>query len=178
MTLADETEQSLDLESFDLYRSPMTPPTDEPIGLFVTRTAKTLSRSFDAALADRGGSLASWLVLTSLVGGIHRSQRSIAAEVGVEGPTLTHHLNRMEIDGLVTRQRDPENRRAHQVELTDQGHAAFRSLLGAVQVFDQCLRADFTDEELLALRQLLGRLAANATAGATEPRGHERKEPR
>jgi MarR family transcriptional regulator, transcriptional regulator for hemolysin len=156
----------------------VTPPADEPIGLFVARMAKILNRSFDAALADRGGSLASWLVLTSLVGGMHRSQRSIAAEVGVEGPTLTHHLNRMEIDGLVTRQRDPQNRRAHQVELTDQGHAAFRSLLGAVQVFDQRLRADFTDAELLALRQLLGRLAVNATARETEPRGHQRKGPR
>jgi MarR family transcriptional regulator for hemolysin len=156
----------------------MTPPTEEPIGLLVTRTAKTLSRSFDAALADRGGSLASWLVLTSLVGGMHQSQRSIAAEVGVEGPTLTHHLNRMEADGLVTRQRDPQNRRAHHVELTDEGHAAFRSMAGAVQAFDKQLRADFTDDELQTLRRLLRRLAANATDGATEPRGHERKEPR
>lgn len=104
----------------------------------------------------------SWLVLTSLVGGLHRSQRSIAAEVGVEGPTLTHHLNRMEGDGLVTRQRDPQNRRAHQVELTDRGHAEFRSLVGVVQTFDERLRAGLTDAELATLRQLLQRLAANA----------------
>lgn len=155
----------------------MPAPPEAPIGLFVTRSAKTMSRAFDAALADRGGSLATWLVLISLVDGMHRSQRAIAAEVGVEGPTLTHHLNRMEVDGLVTRRRDPQNRRAHQVELTDAGHAAFRSLLGAVQAFDARLRADFTDEELLTLRQLLGRLAANA-AGAAEPRGHESEEPR
>ena len=121
------------------------------------------------------GPLASWLVLTSLVGGSHRSQRSIAAEVGVEGPTLTHHLNRMEVDGLVTRQRDPQNRRAHQVELTEQGHAAFRSLLGAVQIFDERLRADFTDAELLTLRQLLQRLAANAAAPIPASRGHEKR---
>jgi MarR family transcriptional regulator, transcriptional regulator for hemolysin len=154
----------------------VTIPADEPIGLLVARTAKTLSRSFDAALADRGGSLPSWLVLTSLVGGLHRSQRSIAAEVGVEGPTLTHHLNRMELDGLVTRQRDPQNRRAHQVELTDQGHAEFRSLLGAVQTFDERLRAGFTAAELATLRQLLQRLAANAAARDPEPGGHDRKE--
>ncbi len=151
---------------------------DEPIGLLVTRTAKILSRAFDDALADRRGSLATWLVLTSLAGGSHRSQRSIAAEVGVEGPTLTHHLNRMELDGLVTRKRDPQNRRAHQVELTDEGLAMFRSLLGAVQLFDERLRAGFTDEELLTLRRLLRRLAAGAAAGTPEPREHERKEPR
>lgn len=156
----------------------MTAPTEEPIGLLLTRTAKTLSRSFDDALADRGGSLATWLVLTSLMGGSHRSQRSIAAEVGVEGPTLTHHLNRMELDGLITRQRDPENRRAHQVEPTDEGRATFRSLLGAVQIFDERLRAGFTDEELVTLRRMLRRLAANAATRTPEPRAHERKEPR
>jgi MarR family transcriptional regulator, transcriptional regulator for hemolysin len=156
----------------------VTPPTSEPIGLLLTRTAKTLGRAFDDALAERGGSLASWVVLTSLAGGLHRSQRSIAADVGVEGPTLAHHLNRMELDGLVTRQRDPQNRRAHQVALTESGRTAFRSLLGAVMAFDEQLRADFTDAELWTLRRLLHRLAANAAAAAPEPRGHDRKEPR
>jgi MarR family transcriptional regulator, transcriptional regulator for hemolysin len=163
----------IDIESFDIYHLRMTAPSEEPIGLLVTRTAKGLGRSFDAALAERGGSLASWLVLSSLMGGLHRTQRSIAADVGIEGPTLTHHLNRMEVDGLVTRQRDPENRRAHQVELTEHGHAEFRALLGAVQTFDERLRAGFTDEELTTLRQLLRRLASNAAA-AVEPDGKER----
>ena len=152
-------------------------PPNEPIGLLVTRTAKSLSRSFDAALADRGGTLASWLVLTSLAGGLHRSQRSIAAEVGVEGPTLTHHLNRMETEGLVTRQRDPKNRRVHQVELTDEGRQAFGSLLGAVQSFDVQLRNGFSDDELATLRHLLVRLAANAAAPASHSPTPDTKEP-
>src|SRR3954452_7306581 len=104
------------------------PPHQEPIGLALTRTAKVLSRAFDAALAERGGSLPTWLVLLSVTGE-HRSQRSIAAEVGVEGPTLTHHLNRMEADGLVTRVRDAQNRRVHQVALTDAGREMFHELL-------------------------------------------------
>ena len=99
-------------------------PQEEPIGLFVTRTARALGRSFDSALNEQGGSLPSWLVLASLAGGLHNSQRSIAAAVGVEGPTLTHHLNRMEETGLVTGERDPKNRRAHQVELTAEGRAS------------------------------------------------------
>src|SRR3954471_44436 len=147
----------------------MAPPLEEPIGLLVTRTAKSLSRSFDAALAEHGGSLASWVVLTSLAGGLHRSQRSIAAEVGVEGPTLTHHLNRMETEALVTRQRDPDNRRVHQVELTAKGRQAFGSLLGAVQSFDEQLRNGFSDDELATLRHLLVRLAVNAGAPAPDP---------
>ena len=129
--------------------------------MVLTRTAKTLNRAFDATLAERGGSLPTWLVLLSVTGE-HRSQRSIAAQVGVEGPTLTHHLNRMEADGLVTRERDPQNRRVHQVALTDNGRTVFHELLGAVVSFDERLRAGFTDDEVTTLRVLLHRLAANA----------------
>ena len=142
-------------------------PRQEPIGLFVTRTARTLGRSFDAALGEHGGSLASWLVLASLADGLHTSQRSIAAAVGVEGPTLTHHLNRMEETGLVTRERDPNNRRAHQVKLTADGREAFGDLLGAVQDFDRQLRSGFTKDELATLRELLQRLADNAAGDDT-----------
>ena len=39
-------------------------------------------------------------MLASLAGGFHRSQRSIAADVGVEGPNLTHHVDRMGTAGL------------------------------------------------------------------------------
>jgi MarR family transcriptional regulator, transcriptional regulator for hemolysin len=147
----------------------MGPPRGDPIGLCVTRTAKTLSRAFDAALAEGGGSLASWLVLASLKGGLHATQREIAEDVGVEGPTLTHHLNRMEAAGLVTRARDPRNRRAHQVEMTAAGELAFRSLLARVQEFDRRLRAGFANEELVTLRRLLERLADNAARGDRAP---------
>jgi len=140
-------------------------PPEEPIGLSVTRTAKALSRAFDAALADGGGSLASWLVLASLKSGLHATQREIAEDVGVEGPTLTHHLNRMEAAGLVTRVRDPRNRRAHRVELTPEGVLAFQNLLARVQAFDLRLRAGFSEEEQTALRRLLARLVVNVAPG-------------
>ena len=140
----------------------MPPPPVEPIGLFVTRRARMLSRAFDRALNAGGGSLPAWLVLASLKGGLHGTQREIADAVGIEGPTLTHHLNRMELAGLVTRERDPENRRAHLVELTEDGEREFMGLVRHVQAFDRRLRTGFSDEELATLRQLLDRLAANA----------------
>ncbi|HKF92438.1 MAG TPA: MarR family winged helix-turn-helix transcriptional regulator, partial [Acidimicrobiia bacterium] len=99
----------------------MARPDAEPIGLLLTRTAKVVSRAFDESLAEAGGSLPTWLVLVSLKAQAHGAQRELAEAVGVEGPTLTHHLNRMEADGLVTRHRDPDNRRVHRVELTDDG---------------------------------------------------------
>lgn len=142
----------------------MGPPDAEPIGLLLTRTAKVVSRAFDEALTEAGGSLPAWLVLVSLKGQKHGAQRELAEAVGIEGPTLTHHLNRMEADGLVTRRRDPNNRRVHRVELTDDGEAAFRRLLQTVAAFDTRLRAGFSDRELTKLRGLLDRLRTNVAA--------------
>lgn len=141
----------------------MGPPTSEPIGLQLTRIARGVSRAFDESLAEAGGSLPTWVVLVSLKAGRHKMQREIAAEVGIEGPTLTHHLNRMEAAGLVTRTRNPANRRIHNVELTPAGEELFFQLLKTVQAFDQRLRAGLEPEELERFSALLDRLAANVS---------------
>jgi MarR family transcriptional regulator for hemolysin len=137
----------------------------EPIGLQLARTAKLVSRAFDDALVEAGGSLPTWLVLLSLKVGRHGMQRELAEAVGIEGPTLTHHLNRMEAAGLVTRHRDTENRRIHRVELTDEGTAMFHRLRHAVAAFDRRLRAALTDDQIRLLGELLGGLR-----GAVEDR--------
>ncbi len=136
-------------------------PDPEPIGLHLTRTARAVSRAFDEALAEVGGSLPVWLILVSLKSTTHDAQRQLAEAVGIEGPTLTHHLNKMETAGLVIRRRDPANRRVHHVELTPLGEKTFLSLLGAVVAFDERLRDGFTDRQLTQLRRLLNRLGAN-----------------
>jgi MarR family transcriptional regulator for hemolysin len=140
-------------------------PETEPIGVQLARTAKLVGRAFDDALAEVGGSVPDWLVLVSLKGQHHGMQRELADAVGVEGPTLTHHLNRMEAEGLVRRTRDPENRRVHRVELTDAGDAAFAGFLGAVVAFDRRLHAGLTAEEVRALGDLLARLRLNVAGG-------------
>jgi MarR family transcriptional regulator for hemolysin len=143
----------------------------EPVGVFLTRTARDVSRAFEATLTAAGGSVATWLVLASLKGGLHGSQREIAERIGIEGATLTHHLNRMEASGLVFRSRNPENRRVHSVAVTPVGDQLFRSLLDVVRDFDCRLRAGFSDDELTSLRGLLERLGDNAGAHDVSPPG-------
>jgi MarR family transcriptional regulator for hemolysin len=139
----------------------MPTPPRPPIGLQLSRTARSLSRAFDRALADAGGSQSTWLILLSLKTGRWRTQSELAEAVGVRGPTLTHHLDGLERDGLVTRARDPENRRIQRVELTDAGDAAFHRLRRAAQAFDERLRTGFGEDDLEALRAALARLAEN-----------------
>jgi MarR family transcriptional regulator for hemolysin len=137
-----------------------------PIGVVLARTAKTVSRVFDDALAEAGGSLPIWLILISLKGGEAANQRELAEAVGVQGATLTYHLNAMEADGLITRQRDPANRRVHQVRLTEKGETLFQRLAGAAVSHDQRLCGNLSAEEITTLERLLGRLRQNVTGSA------------
>ncbi|HLM50430.1 MAG TPA: MarR family transcriptional regulator [Solirubrobacteraceae bacterium] len=136
-------------------------PFQEPIGLRVDRTAKALSRAFDDALAQAGGSRTTWLVLAALKRRAWGTQRELARELGIEGPTLTHHLDGLERTGLVTRTREPSNRRVQRVELTAAGDEAFHRLRRAAMSFDRRLRQGLPDEDVARLRELLDRLAAN-----------------
>jgi MarR family transcriptional regulator for hemolysin len=145
----------------------MGPPDTEPIGLQLVRTAKVVSRAFDEALGEVAGTLPVWLILVSLKSQQSGTQRDIAAAVGVEGPTLTHHLNRLERDGLVRRSRDPDNRRVHRVALTEAGEAAFGSMLGTVRAFDHRLRSALTERQLTELQRALGTLRDAVEQDAT-----------
>lgn len=136
-------------------------PARPPIGLHLARTARSVSRAFDDALAQAGGSVPVWLVLISLKSQQVRNQRELAEAVGIREATLTHHLNSMDELGLITRRRDPANRRVHLVELTEAGEAAFLRLRGAATAFDQRLRTGLSGDEVSQLEALLGRLAAN-----------------
>jgi MarR family transcriptional regulator for hemolysin len=128
----------------------------------LTTTARVVGRAFDDALAAVSGSRSTWLILLSLKMRQLANQRELAEAVGIEGATLTHHLDAMESDGLITRRRDPSNRRVHVVEVTQAGDAAFVRMRSAAAEFDRRLRAGISDAELAQLRALLARLEANA----------------
>ena len=144
-------------------------PARTPTGLELARAARAVSRAFGDALAEAGGSLPVWLVLLSLKTRQVSSQRELAGAVGVREATLTHHLNALDTQGLVTRTRDPANRRVHVVELTPAGEAAFLRLRDAATAFDRRLRDGLTDTDLDTLAALLTRLTANVDGEQPPP---------
>jgi MarR family transcriptional regulator, transcriptional regulator for hemolysin len=143
-------------------------PATLPIGLRLTQVARAVSRAFDDALAAAGGSLPMWLALLNLKTRSLGNQRELAEAMGIREATLTHHLNAMETGGLVTRQRDPANRRVHVVTLTEDGEQAFLRMRDAAVAFDRRLRRGISDAEAATLSDVLGRLADNAGVGGDD----------
>ena len=136
-----------------------------PVGLRLAQAAKVVGRAFNDALAEAGGSIPTWLVLTNLKAGDWRSQHDLAAAVGIEGPTLTRHLDGLERAGIVQRRRDPENRRAVLVELTDAGHALHGRLLSVVIGFNKRLHHELSEADVTHLVAVLETLERNAGSG-------------
>ncbi len=148
----------------------MQPPPALPIGLQLSRSARAVSRAFDQALAEAGGTLPVWLVLLALQIGRPANQRQLAEAVGVREATLTHHLAAMEASGLVSRRRDPRNQRVQVVEVTAAGDAAFLRMRHAAASFDRRLRAGIPAADLERLAEQLARLVRNAGGeGAAGP---------
>jgi MarR family transcriptional regulator for hemolysin len=136
-------------------------PTRPPIGVRLSATAKALDRAFDEALAAVGGTRPRWLILVALKTHPATSQREVAEAVGIQGATLTHHLNALEDEGLVTRRRDPANRRVHVVELSAEGEAAFDLMRDTVVAFDRRLRRGLSPADITRLEEVLDHLRAN-----------------
>jgi MarR family transcriptional regulator for hemolysin len=141
-------------------------PDGPPLGLLLATTSKAVGRAFNDALGANGGSIPIWLILNALKSEPRRTQLDLARAVGIEGPTLTRHLDGMEQAGLVRRQRGTLDRRAVQVELTRAGHALHGRLLKAVISFNQQLRTGLSDDDVETLRALLGRLRVNVAEAA------------
>jgi MarR family transcriptional regulator, transcriptional regulator for hemolysin len=136
-------------------------PAGTPIGLQLANTSKAVSRAFNDRLAEAGGSVPVWLILSSLKSNERRTQLDLARAVGIEGPTLTRHLDGLEENGIVRRVRDGADRRAVRVELTAAGERLFGTLRQAVIAFNRDLTSGLTDTELERVRKTLARLEQN-----------------
>jgi MarR family transcriptional regulator for hemolysin len=138
----------------------MPPPPQPPIGLRLTRTARVVAQAFERAMAEAGGSAATWQVLLLVQTQSWGTQSAMAEAMGITAATLTHHLNALERQGLVRRWREPGNRRNQQVELTEAGRELFGRLRHVAVEHDARLRSRLTEAEAERLGALLDRLLA------------------
>ncbi|MFN2607740.1 MAG: MarR family winged helix-turn-helix transcriptional regulator [Acidimicrobiales bacterium] len=135
----------------------------EPLGRALGLTAKAMRERFDQQLAAVGSSLVSWLILRAASDNPGISQRQLAALLGIEGPTLTHHLDRVAADGLVDRARHPADRRVMTVSLTAAGKHHLGRVTAHAERLDAELRSLLSERELRTTLRVLNRLRDHYT---------------
>src|SRR5437762_2510208 len=100
----------------------------ECVGRKLNMAARAARQVLDAHLARVGMTAACFFVLTVLRYRGPLIQRQLAQWLDIEGPTLTRQLERLEREGLITRQTVASDRRASLVELTPAGRERLSQL--------------------------------------------------
>jgi len=139
---------------------------DEHLGRLLSLTAKVAKEDFDAQLSAVGSSLNTYVILKTAHHFRGLSQRRLADVLGIEGPTLTHHLDRLTADGLLRRVPYPADRRAYRIELTPNGKAHLDRVSAYADQADYQFRQMFTPRELETLFVLLNRIRDHYTKEA------------
>jgi DNA-binding MarR family transcriptional regulator len=129
-----------------------------PLGISLWEATQAVSREFDRRLASQRGNRAIWFIYLALDESVNVTQRGLAKSVGITEATLTHHLNNLEAQGLVSRVRDGQDRRVQRIAFSDAGRAAFEEMRGAALAYDLELRKILGQDAVVALQSALASL--------------------
>jgi DNA-binding MarR family transcriptional regulator len=130
-------------------------------GMLLQMAHRSSHQRLAAALLPLGLEVRDFGVLAFLARG-PLSQRQLIDVLGVDKSTMVRVVDDLERQGLLTRRRDPHDRRAHAVELTDHG----RQRLNAAQAAARDLGADLfgwlSDRDRRRLHTTLQRIIQTA----------------
>lgn len=127
----------------------------------VGRTAAALRHQLEVQMAEHGATLPEFLILHVVATQPGLSQRGLADQVGVERPTMSHHLDRLETLGLVERRRDPTDRRILRIHPTPPGRRRLAKLDAIVEALERHLHDQLSEREAKVLHMALARIAAS-----------------
>ena len=130
----------------------------------IAETAHALRKAFDRRASALGVTRAQWKVLFRLTRFPGLRQVELADMLDVEPITLCRIVDRLEEAELVERQRDPEDRRAWRLQVTDKAKPLVERLksLGSELVGEAF--ADIDRSELDQVRGVLARVRENVAA--------------
>lgn len=145
------------------------------LGRQLAWTAKAVRAELEARLVEAGGSFSTYVALRSAVeardeGGL--SQRELAERMGVEGPTLVRHLDRLEKDALIERRRDERDRRITRIAVTPAGLDLFELLRKAADALDDEIHALLGSKDYDMMVGTLERLRGHMSLLAGERKNH------
>jgi len=131
------------------------------VGFWINLASRTIVRVVDGRLRPLGFALSQLTVLRALAEGGSLPQKDLARIARVEQPTMAEMLARMERDGLVEREPNPEDKRASLTSLTRSARTRFPKAREILLEGERQALAGFTDQERALLVDLLQRVVKN-----------------
>ena len=137
----------------------------ETTGYLLARVCKAHRGSVGDALAEVELHVGQEMVLLHLWQRDGLTPSELAGALGVEPPTVTNMLSRMEKAGLLERCRDPRDARCTRVYLTEKGQELREPVERRWETVEERAFAGVTQEEKALLQDLLVRIHDNLTRG-------------
>jgi len=138
----------------------------------VTDVSRLLRRRFDDRARAIGVTRPQWRALTALSRQEGINQGGLAELLEVEPITLCRMVDRLEEAGHVERRRDPGDRRAWNIYLTDQSRPLLDQLRSIAEDVFAIAFDGFSDGERAALSSALGRMRDNLTYADKDQSAH------
>ncbi len=143
----------------------MTELTDD-LGFLLSRASGLVIQATNAALADQGLRVRSYSVLVAACDRPEgRSQRDLAALLGLDPSQVVALVDELEAAGLVERRPSPSDRRTRLVAATARGRRVRRAAARRVAAGQRDSIGALDDAERAALRAALLRLIGGALDG-------------
>ncbi|TDD21899.1 MarR family winged helix-turn-helix transcriptional regulator [Nonomuraea diastatica] len=130
---------------------------DETLSYALIKVVKTQRNRMAAALSPLGLHVGQEMLLNQLWKEDGLTQGELIARLGVEPPTVTKTLQRLERTGFVYRGPDPDRPRVSRVHLTDAGKALREPVEEIWTTMDEDLLRGFDPGERDLLAQLIRR---------------------
>ncbi|MFI6443743.1 MarR family winged helix-turn-helix transcriptional regulator [Kitasatospora sp. NPDC050543] len=140
---------------------PLVDPQVETIVQTLSRVARRMGVAYSRQLNVLGITSAEWEVLKALVvaGSPYQlGPGELAKRLGLTPAAMTHRIDRMVAEDLVTRERDEANRVRVIIELTENGRDKWLESMRMAAVFEEELLQDIPTEERAVLSGMLGRM--------------------
>jgi MarR family transcriptional regulator for hemolysin len=129
-------------------------------------TARVWRLGLDARLKDLGVGQAGWMTIAIVAKSpAELSQKELADQLGVEGPTVVAMIDRLVKAGLVLRAPSATDRRVKLVRLTEAGRSLYAKVRDEAQAFRSTLLSDVDQATLRAATDMLEALRARIEAG-------------
>jgi DNA-binding MarR family transcriptional regulator len=106
-----------------------------------------------------GLSAATWFLLTMLIEEDGISQGEVSHRFEVDPSRITRLAQRLEREGLLCRERDPEDSRVVRLHATEGGRGLIESRQERREAFEERIRQEFDEGGLAEFRRVLGVIA-------------------
>ena len=140
----------------------------------IAETAHSLRRAYDRRAIGLGVTRAQWRVLFNLDRATNLRQVELADRLDIEPITLCRIIDRLEESGLVERRRDPADRRAWRLALTEKAKPILDQLRGLATELGAEAFDGLEPAQIDALRSGLARIRDNLSQTQTPPNSQDK----